>query len=152
MHHRNEERALWVYDIHLLASRLTASAFQAFVDLARDRKVAAICDQALGRAQRAFNTPIDGSSRSRLASNEPEPSAAYLVSGRRWHDELMSSVRDTRTLGGKIRLLGQVLFPSARYMLAAYGFRHTGLGRLLLPALYVHRNIAGAVKVLAGKK
>ena len=51
-----------------------------------------------------------------------------------------------------LRLLREVLLPSPAYMLGAYGLRGKPLAPLLLPALYVHRNVRGAWKIIAGKK
>lgn len=152
MHHRNEERALWMYDIHLLASRLSSGDFNAFAELAEQKQMAAVCAYALAAAQNLFKTRVPAGGLSRLSSVRAEPSAEYLDSGRRWRDELLSSVRGLPTFAGRLRLLREVLFPSASYMLGAYGLRGKPLGSLLLPALYLHRNIAGALKIVAGKK
>ena len=54
--------------------------------------------------------------------------------------------------GDRVRLLREVLLPSPSYMLGAYGLRGKPLGTWLLPALYVHRNVRGAWKILTGKK
>ena len=43
MHHRNLERLIWVYDIHLLASRLSAAELGRFADLAIAKEVGTIC-------------------------------------------------------------------------------------------------------------
>ena len=51
-----------------------------------------------------------------------------------------------------MRLLREVLLPSPAYMLGAYGIRDKPLAPWLLPALYMHRNVRGAWKVLMGKK
>jgi hypothetical protein len=37
-------------------------------------------------------------------------------------------------------------------MLGAYGLGGKRLAALLLPALYVHRNVRGAWRIIAGKK
>jgi hypothetical protein len=49
-------------------------------------------------------------------------------------------------------MLRDVLLPSPSYMLGVYGVRGKPLAPWLLPALYVHRNLRGAWKILAGKK
>jgi hypothetical protein len=153
MHHQNIERVLWIYDIHLLASTLASADFDALARLARQRKVAAICARGLRLAQTTFETPLPAGAVEALAhGDEGEPSAEYLASERRWHHELLASVRASRSLGSRIRLLREVLFPSPQYMLGAYGFRGRPLGVWLLPALYAHRNLHGIWKILAGKK
>ncbi len=153
MHHRNDERLLWILDIHLLASGLSAAERNEFQELARARKVTAICRRALEQARALFNTPVDADLIAGLNREAaPEPSARYLASERRWHHETLASLRALPRLGDRARLLREVLLPSPGYMLGAYGLRDKPLGPWLLPALYVHRNVHGAWKILAGKK
>ncbi len=153
MHHQNARRLLWLYDIFLLASRLMPDAGRRFAQLARERKVAAVCAHQLGLMQDTFNTPIVSTVIDDLGNvSGAEPSAAYLASKRRWQDEVISSVRGLPRFGDRMRLIQQVLLPSPAYMLGAYGLRDNPLAPLMLPALYVHRNVRGAWKVLAGKK
>jgi hypothetical protein len=153
MHHRSSERVLWIYDIHLLASALSAPEFDAFARLAQRKKVAAICVHGLRLAQVMFGTSVPVSVTAALSRAESrEPSAEYLASDRRWHHELIASVRALPSLGERIHLLRGVLFPSPGYMLGAYGLRDKPLGPWILPALYVHRNLRGAWKMMSGKK
>ena len=58
MHHRNEQRVLWIYDIHLLAGRLSAHQFAEFTRLARQKQVAGICAHQLRLAQTVFQTAL----------------------------------------------------------------------------------------------
>jgi hypothetical protein len=153
MHHRNEQRALWIYDIHLLAGLLTADQFAEFTRLARQKQVAGICAYQLRTAQSVFQTALPPGVIADLSRpGDPEPSAAYLASQRRWHHELASSMRGLPRFGDRIKLLREVLLPSPGYMLSAYGLRGKPLAPWLLPALYVHRNVRGAWKILMGKK
>ena len=153
MHHQNEERLLWVYDIHLLVARLTRIEFEELVRLARTKKIAEICARGLRLAESMFGTPVP---RLVLADldhqDQAEPSAEYLASERRWHHEAIASLRALPRFGERVRFVREVLLPSPHYMLAAYGLRGKPLGPWLLPALYVHRNVRGAWKILAGKK
>jgi hypothetical protein len=153
MHHRNEERLLWILDIHLLASALSSVELDEFEALARMKKVAAVCRRGLQQAQTVFGTPVAADLIARLNRTAgPEPSAAYLASERRWHHETIASLRALPRLGDRARLLREVLLPSPGYMLGAYGLRDKPLGAWLLPALYVHRNMHGAWKIIVGKK
>jgi hypothetical protein len=152
MHHRNVERLIWVYDIHLLASRLSAAEFQRFSDLAVDRGVGAICARQLAHARSRFGTRMPEGLLPRLAAVQSEASAVYLRPGRRWHHEFASSVRGLPRWHDRIRLMREVLLPSPRYMLGAYGLTSRPVGLALLPALYVHRNVHGIWKVLVGRK
>jgi hypothetical protein len=99
-----------------------------------------------------FGTPVPNQVLARLDAAGDESSAAYLASERRWHDEAISSVRALPTLGRRLAFVREVLFPSPRYVLGAYGLQGKPLGAWLLPALYAHRNLRGAWRVLTRKK
>lgn len=152
MHHQNAERLLWTYDTHLLASRLSHDDFHEFVRLARQKNVAAVCARQLRHAQALFETRVPANVLTDLSAAADEPSAAYLASDRTWRHELGSSMRGLPRIGDRLTLLREVLLPSPEYMLGAYGLRGKPMGRWLLPALYVHRNVRGAWKILMGKK
>jgi hypothetical protein len=152
MHHRNAQRTLWTYDVHLLASRLSAAELLTFAMLASEKRVAHICAQALRTAHRLFNTSVPDPVMRRLDAAGAEASAEYLVGNRRWHDELMSSLRSLPSTRHRLRLLREVLFPSPAYMFDAYRLNDNRLGPLLLPALYLHRNLHGAWKICSGRK
>lgn len=153
MHHRSVELLIWTYDIHLLASRLSERDFDRFVDLAVARHVSAICVHQLAAARDRFGTSISERAIARLAEPRPhEPSAAYLRTGRRWHDELVSNLRGLPRWADRVRLLREVMLPGPAYMLKAYGLPPSSLFAALLPVLYVHRLASGGWKVLAGQK
>jgi hypothetical protein len=152
MHHQNAERFLWTYDTHLLASRLTPGGFDDFARRATRKRVAAVCAHELRLAQTLFGTAVPPDVIGALSSAADEPSAEYLASQRRWHDELASSLRGLPRFADRVKLMRHVLLPSPGYMLGAYGLRGKPLAPWLLPALYVHRNVRGAWKILMGKK
>jgi len=153
MHHRNESRLLWLYDIHLLAGTLNESEVTEFVRVARERKMAGVCAHGLRMARSMFSTAISAEVIADLDSRDRhEPSAEYLASERKWHHETLASMRALNGLGDRLRFAREVLLPSPEYMLGSYGLRGKPLGAWLLPALYVHRNVRGAWKILAGKK
>lgn len=153
MHHRNVESLIWIYDIHLLASRLSERDLDRFLELAAVKQVSAICAHQLAAARNRFGTSISDRTIARLHAMTPrEPSAAYLRTGRRWHDELISNIRALPRWTDRLRLLREVMLPAPAYMLKAYGVRPSSPGAVLLPILYVHRLAAGSWKVLAGHK
>ena len=153
MHHQNEERMLWAYDIHLLAESLTAVEFEELVRLARAKQMTEVCARGLRLAQAMFRTAISNALLADLDRRErAEPSAEYLASQRRWRDETVSSLRALPRFSERVRFMRSVLLPSPQYMLGAYGLHGKPLGPWLLPALYVHRNVRGVWKILAGKK
>ena len=153
MHHRNAESLLWMYDIHLLASRLSDREFAAFVDLAVARRVSAICAHQLARAHEWLGTRVPDAAMTRLAAVcDQEPSAAYLQPGRQWSDEMRASLRGLPRWSDRLRLLREVTLPGPAYMLQAYGVTLSPLGSALLPLLYCHRLVLGGWKVLARRK
>jgi len=153
MHHRNCERLVWTYDIHLLASRLTREEWDRFLDVAIARQVAAICAQSLALARSRLDTTIPGHVAARLAgAGTDEPSAAYLQPRRRWRHELGSNLRALPRWRDRLRLLREVLFPDPRYMSRVYGLTPGAARGLWLPALYLDRGFRGVMKVLTGRK
>ena len=48
-HHDEADRFKWLYDIHLLASRLTDAEWERFTTLAAARGIAAVCREGLER-------------------------------------------------------------------------------------------------------
>jgi hypothetical protein len=151
MHHRNADRLVWLYDIHLLASRLSEAELERFASRAIQKQVAAICLHQLLLTRARFQTGLSDALIAALSSPRgAERSAAYLQAGRRWHDELVSNVQGLTRWRDRLRLLREVTLPSPAYMVEAYGVgRH---GRVLLPMLYVHRCVRGAWKVMSGRK
>lgn len=153
MHHRNTERLLWIHDIHLLASQLSAAEFDRFVELAVAKQVSAIGAHGLARARARFGTTIPDEVMAKLSTaRAAEPSATYLQAARRWHDELASSVQGLPRWADRVRLLREVIFPSPAYMFRAYGVSPGPLSATLLPALYFRRGMSGLGKVLTRRK
>ena len=152
MHHRNVSRTIWLYDIHLLASRLSACEFEQFTGLAVEKRVAAICARQLAIAATRFGTRVPDRVFAALASQKAsEPSAAYLNPVRRWHHELIDNVRAREGWIDRLRLLREVLLPSPRYLVASHA-QLGSFGYVLLPFLYLHRGLHGAWNVLTGRK
>ena len=152
MHHRNEERLLWLHDVHLLASRLSPEEWGPFVQLAQSKGVAAICASELARARARLGTQVDDSVIQRLESTkESEPTAAYLEPGRRWHHELLDNFKSMGWRKGP-RMLREVAFPSPSYMLRSFNLPDTAWLWPVVPALYAVRGARGMLKVLRGRK
>jgi hypothetical protein len=153
MHHRNAESLVWIYDVHLLATRLAGREFDRFTELAVAKQVSAICAHQLSAARRWLGTRIPDRTITELeAVPAREPSTAYLRPNRRWHDELISNVRGLPRWSDRLRLLREVALPGPTYMLKAYGLAPSSLGAALLPVLYLYRLASGGWKVLAGQK
>jgi len=153
MHHRNAESLVWIYDVHLLASRLSGREFDRFTELAVAKQVSAICAHQLTAARRWLGTHIPNQAITALGAGPArEPSTAYLRPNRQWHDELISNIRGLPRWSDRLRLLREVALPGPTYMLEAYGLAASPLGAALLPVLYLHRLASGGWKVLTRQK
>lgn len=123
-HHQNSDRLIWLYDIHLLGSAMTPGERAEFLELARVKRLRAICAAGVESAQSQFGTQYPAGWLDRLQTRgdgEIEPTAAFLQQGLRRIDILMS---DLRALGGwtrKLRLIWEHLFPPAAYVRERYG-------------------------------
>jgi hypothetical protein len=151
MHHRHVERLVWLYDVHLLMTHLSATDVGRFASLAVRKRVAGICARQLTLASTRLGTYVPPELWSTLtAVAEQEPSSIYLRPGRRWHHEMWWNVRDLGGWRDRLRLLREVLLPAPNYMLRAYHLGASGVP--LLPVLYLHRGVYGAFKILVGRK
>lgn len=132
------DRLIWLYDIHLVASRMSSTELTEFVRLAVERRLKTICIDGLRQSQRCFATPLpDEVLGALLAAGPAEPSARYLEPGR-----LRFLVRDVRSLSrvyDRLRLVKEHLFPPAEYMRKKYSVS----GHAWLSILYLRRAIQG---------
>jgi len=137
-HHQDTGNLIWVYDIHLIASRLSAEEWARFVDLAEEREVSSLCARGLQLAVDGFHTDVPDAVLDRL-SGKREASAIFLRRNLRGVDRLAA---DLRALGPRRapRLLIEHLFPPAAYIKEKYGVQN----RVLVPAFYAYRIVAGA--------
>ena len=152
MHHQNTERILWIYDTHILASALTRDDFGEFVHLARRKNIAAVCASQLQRAQSLFGTTLPADVLTGLSEAAHEPSSGYLESHRTWRHEFASVLRTLPDWRTRASYLRNVLLPAPDYMRDAYGLKSGLASNLVLPVLYIHRNVYGGWKILVGRK
>jgi hypothetical protein len=153
MHHRNAARLIWLYDVYLLASRLSAIELDQFVNLAARKRVLAICRHALSGSRAIFGTSLPESLLQGMDDRrDEEPTAAYLQADRRWHHELASSLGGLPDWGHRFKLLREVLLPAPGYIRRAYRLGPGPLTALLLPLFYLHRALRGGINVLIGRK
>jgi hypothetical protein len=141
--HYSGDRLIWIYDIHLLARKLTQDEWTEFMSLATQKGLRAVCLEGLALAQTCFSTPIESAVIEGLARHgHPEPIAQYMESSavrRRWLD--FCAIDGWR---GKRGFLTEYLFPPAGYMLQKY----QDTGSTWLPWLYVRRMKDGLSKRL----
>ena len=153
MHHRNADSLTWLFDIHLLASSLSAQDLARFTEMAVVKQVSAICAHQLTAARTRLGTRIpDAAIREMTRNPKRESTAVYLRPNRRWFDELTSSLQGLPRWRDRLRLIREVVIPGHEYVLKAYGFERSLLGIALLPMLYLHRLLFGGWKLVAGRK
>lgn len=145
-HHPNSDDLLWLWDVHLLASSMSPSESDVFVELASRSLARAVCAHTLAAAAARFHTPAAAPliERVRLRPGDAEePSARFLV-GRLSQADILRS--DLASLGWRrgAALMREHLFPPASYMRAVYDQWPAAL----LPAAYLHRIVCGAPKWL----
>jgi hypothetical protein len=141
-HHNDAQDLIWLYDIHLLAQRLTPAMWDVFVALAARTGTRAICAHGLGQAAAAFGTGIPGTVPTALRPPFEEPSAAFIGGRLRQVDIQMSNLRHLTGIRARLELAWQHLFPAPAYMRAKYRLAH----QIWLPAVYAHRIARGAVR------
>ncbi|HXW03872.1 MAG TPA: nucleotidyltransferase family protein [Vicinamibacterales bacterium] len=147
-HHGNSDRLIWLYDIRLLASRLSAAEWDRLVDLAARRGVAAVLLAGLRASTRlAGARPPAGVIRrlEHLGAQRVEPDLRRFIAGRQ--SPLRVLVSDWRRLRGlpeRAAFLREHLLPPPAYMAHKY---EVG-SRAALPWLYVHRLVRGCARWL----
>jgi hypothetical protein len=146
-HHFDTPRLIWLYDIHLLSSRLSPPAWDRFVASAVSSGVTTICRQSLMQARQRLQAVIPESvlQDPRLSTpDRTERTAEYLVQRTR-AQQVLGELRALPRWRDRLQLVRQHLFPSAAYMREVYA----GSSRAPLPYLYATRVMRGARRWLA---
>lgn len=140
---RGGNRLIWLYDIHLLSESLAPKEWDAFLQGAKDKGLAATCLEGIARATACFDTKVPASVLEALRSAGAEaPPARYLNGSRilrRWMD-----FRAIGTPARQLQFVRELLFPPASYMRGKYAAAKA----TWLPWLYLRRTIAGIRKAM----
>lgn len=145
-HHYDHDILIFLYDIDLLARRLSPSGWDRVSAMATAKRIRQVTLRGLDLASSLLGTPVPNEVRATLAdlgswagSPGGEASGAYLATGLRKVDILRA---DLRELGwrGRVRLIREHLLPAPAFVLRSYGQPWPGL----LPFLYLIRIIRGA--------
>jgi hypothetical protein len=145
VHHHDNERLIWLYDIHLLREAMTADEHARFWRLAAERRVVTICERSVDLADFWFaHAPHDRSS-DWLRKNEfrEEPSAAFLDQGRSRAAVLHSEMTALRGRA-RFRRIRELAFPPPDFMRQSFPSAPT----IALPLLYVWRGARGVLRLL----
>ena len=137
-HHRDSEELLWLYDIHLIAQRLSSTDWAWVVAAARRGAVQTICHRGLALAVDYFSSPVPRQVMELLARARDEPSAIYVSKKLRLVDGLLSDLRALSVRDG-VRLVAEHVCPPAEYIRKKYGLT----SRRALLVFYARRIAAG---------
>ena len=141
-HHQDAIDLIWLWDIHVLASRLSDGERACFLEIAARQRMRAICVRGLELASACFATPHVDTLLATLrpAAGDPrEPSADFIGGSMRQIDLLR---RDLSAVGwrGRLQMLGGHLVPSVSYIRSRYPHWPAAA----LPIAYLHRIVRGA--------
>jgi hypothetical protein len=144
-HHPGSRDLLWIYDLHLIVSRLTEPERQEIERLADSRGLGQIACDGLMLARDWFATPsadriIDALSRQPAERED----AAVIRETSSQTDLLYLDLRALATWRARMRLVREHLLPAPSYIRGKYGVR----SNVLLPLFYAWRVVAGAPRWL----
>jgi hypothetical protein len=133
-HHFNSTRLIWLYDIHLLATAMSAEEWTMLIAAAERAQMRAVCLAGVSAAAQLFGTAVPERVVARWRAAGPEPSARFLHGQLREIDLQWANLRQAgwRT---RARMIRARLFPPLRYMRS----RYPGRRDVLMPWLYVYR-------------
>ena len=144
-HHPGSRNLLWIYDLHRLATGLSAAGMGQVHDIAAARGLSSIAADGLMLARDTFGTVGVEPLVEALRAATPRRPEAIVVQGP-WTLARLLRLNLAALPGwrARARLLREHLLPSPSYMRARYRVTSD----LLLPSLYVWRVLAGAPKWL----
>ena len=130
-HHDDEVDLLWLWDIHLLVSRLSKEEEEDFVALAARTAMTGVCARGLELAAEAFaacrpdlqvgqRPAAQTASRLRAAGGGRSEPASQFLGGVRPIATLRADLASVSGWRTALRLLGERVVPSRRYMRALY--------------------------------
>jgi hypothetical protein len=127
------DRLVWLYDIHLLVSTMTATELQDFATRAVDENLQLICRDALDRAGARFATPLPAAVQELLAA----PLRKMPALERRLKEShlglVVNDLAELPDWRSRAALLREYLAPPGEYLLDRYGKS----GRSWVPWLYL---------------
>lgn len=134
----DQNKLIWLYDIHLLLNSLDENQWQRFAQCVRDKGLAGACLDGIEMAEQVF-----GGCANMQRLDDIRELAECPDQQLRHHGSVLArdlaQLHQTSGLGQRCRLLMQHLFPSRDYMLQKYQPRWTWL----LPYYYLRRIVSG---------
>ncbi|MCP3953381.1 MAG: nucleotidyltransferase family protein, partial [Desulfobacterales bacterium] len=115
----DENRLIWIYDMHLLCNSFADADWREFCTLARQKQLAGVCLDGLEKSERFFDTTIPVEHHHNLVeSARKERLSPHKVKSRRalYYLDFVSN----KGFVNKSRQLREHLFPSVQYMMNKY--------------------------------
>lgn len=144
-HHPGSRDLVWMYDLHLLADRLSTDQVLQVAAMAADRGLCPLARDTLAAARERFGSFAIDRMLDALGDRMTDAGKAAGVGGRWSRTDILR--QDLNALPGwraRGRLLREHLLPPASYMRDRYRVRSSAL----LPGLYLWRALRGAPKWL----
>ena len=136
------DRLIWLYDIHLLCNQFSDPDWENFLQLATDKKLAAVVQDSLEKSRLFLNTSLPTQFMEKLASGQE-----YSIVKPRYHQaKWLYDVSNLQSLPGwkpRLLFLKENLFPPPEYMYAKYRIKQP----VILPFLYLFRILGGVPKL-----
>jgi hypothetical protein len=145
--HPGGDRLIWLYDMHLLVSRMAAAELDGFAELAVAKSMTAICRDALEHAARLIGTRIPDRVLARLAEGAAFEPSARLLDGRP-ASRMIGDFAAIEGAAGRARWLRELAFPSPAHMRRKYAGARFGW----LPWLYARRAAGGLWRLLVPRR
>ena len=141
-HHQDRVNLLWLWDIHLIASGLSAAEWEVFLDRSTWARMRLVCARSLRLARECFGTEIPDAASEAIGAAADEPAAAFLRGGLRQVDVARADLAMLASWRQRFALVREHLFPPVAYMRTKYA----RCPAVLLPLAYLYRIVRGAPK------
>lgn len=117
-HHANEERLIWLYDIHLLLSSFSDDDWQQLLLSCQKKRLCGLTHEAITLSQSLFNSPADSTVLHNLSLTTAveEPSQFFLNREYPEWRHLLHDLQGLASFKQKCQYLIQNIFPDREYM------------------------------------
>lgn len=141
-HHNKDERLAWLYDIHLLCNTLSSESCSQLSELAKQKQISAIVDDALQTTSALYGTNIKSFNISQhSAARSKEPSAIFLDRDITEWRYFFADLKALPTISNRLKLIRETVLPNSAYVKQRMNTRYALIG-------YFKRAIKGLQRVI----
>ena len=129
-HHHHEERLIWLYDIHLLATQLSPKNWTTLIERCNKKALSGVTLDALSYCQKLFNTDIEPKVLQALkrSADQPEPSQIFLQRELAQWQYFLHDIKSLDSWRSRLRLIIENVFPSPDYIRIQMGTKSACIG------------------------